>query len=488
MDARSNLGAVLMRQGHLPEALAHLREAVRIGPGHAQVHNDLGAALLARGEFAAAAAHLREAIRLRPNFPSAFSNLGLTLRDLDQIGEAEQCFREAVRLDPTYTIGRNSLAANLEMQGRMPEAIAEFRECLRFDPKNPSALAGLSRLAAEGYGELSEDEARAVAELAANTALPIDDRIRLHFALASTFDTAGAYADAFGQGRKGNELRRELDRRGAMTYDPAAHTRYIDHLIGAFSPAYFDRVRGFGSDSELPVFIVGMMRSGTTLAEQILASHPQVYGAGELPDIGWLADALPGRFGGEYPECVARLDEPTVREMAEKHLHRLRNMGGPADRVADKMPANFLRLGLIATLFPKARIIHCRRDAADTCLSCYFQNFASPNPFTTDLRHLGHYYREYERLMSHWTAVLPVPVFELRYEELTADQEGVSRRLVEFCGMEWDDRCLRFSDTKRAVRTASALQVRKPMYGSSVGRWKRYEPFLGPLLEELRGG
>jgi hypothetical protein len=230
-----------------------------------------------------------------------------------------------------------------------------------------------------------------------------------------------------------------------------------------------------------------MMRSGTSLAEQILASHSAVYGAGELRDIDLLVATLPQRLGAAegYPACLGRLDAAAVRALADEHLGRLRQRGGAAARVVDKAPFNFLHLSLIVTLFPRARLVHCRRDPVDTCLSCYFQNFGEPMGFTLDLRHLGLYYRAYERLMAHWARVLPVPVFELQYEELTADQEAVSRRLVEFCGLDWDERCLRFHETRRPVRTASTLQVRRPMYQSAVGRWKRYEAHLGPLLEAL---
>jgi hypothetical protein len=230
-----------------------------------------------------------------------------------------------------------------------------------------------------------------------------------------------------------------------------------------------------------------MMRSGTTLTEQILASHPQVHGAGELRLFGQITDVLAERLGPEpYPECVGRLDVALARPLAEDHLGRLRDRGGVARRVVDKMPDNYLHLGLIATLLPKARIVHCVRDPIDTCLSCYFQNFAGLFPFKHDLRHLGAYCREYQRLMQHWRQVLPVPVLELNYEALTAAPEAVSRRLVEFCGLEWDDRCLRFHETDRPVRTASMLQVRRPMYRSAVGRWKRYEKHLGPLIEALQ--
>jgi tetratricopeptide (TPR) repeat protein len=488
-DARCNLGAVLHRQGKLPEAITLLEETVRLAPGHAQARNDLGGALLAAGEPIRAEAHLRQAVRLRPGFAEAHSNLGLALREQGRIDEAVQSFREAVRLNPGYAGAHNNLGYTYEFHGKIDEARAEYQAALRLDPNNPRALASLSGLAAAGHYELGDDELRCIGQLVTRGDLPLDDLGRLHFALARARDRAGDEDEAFEHYRRGNELRKEYVRRRGAAYDPVARRRYVDRLIGAFTPAYFERVAPFGLDTELPVFVVGMMRSGTSLAEQILASHPRVHGAGELPDLDRLALALPQRLGTTegYPECVARLDAVVARALAEEYLQGLGRRGKGADRVVDKLPFNFIHLGVIATLFPRARIIHCRRDPVDTCLSCFFQNFGEPHPFTLDLGHLGHYYRQYERLMAHWGRVLPVPVFELNYEELTADQEGVSRRLVAFCGLEWDERCLRFHETDRPVRTASALQVRKPLYRSAVGRWKRYERHLGPLLAALRG-
>jgi len=487
LDARCNLGAILHRQGRLPEALTLLQETVRLAPGHAQAQNDLGGALLACNQVEAALRHLHQAVRLRPDFAEAHSNLGLAFRELGRIDEAMQCFRESLRLNPNYPGAHNNLGYTLEFQGRIDEARAEFLEALRLDPNNARALASLSGLASNGHHEFTDDQLQRIRALVARNDIPVDEVGRLHFALARVCDRAGAYDEAFAHYRQGNELRKEYVRRRGTAFDPAAQHQRVDRLIAAFTPAYFARVASFGLDTELPIFVVGMMRSGTSLAEQILASHPRVYGAGELQDFNQIASSLPQVVGSneDYPECVAHLDAATVRTVGERHLQRLRQLGGAADRVVDKMPFNFHYLGLIATLFPRARIIHCRRDPIDTCLSCFIQNFGEPHGFTLDLRHLGQFYREYERLMAHWTRVLPVPVFNLSYEELTADQEVVSRRLIAFCGLAWDERCLRFNETPRAVRTASTLQVRQPMYRSAVGRWKRYEAHLRPLIEAL---
>lgn len=488
IDARCNLGAVLQQEGMLPEALSLLQDAVRRAPAHAQAHNDLGGTLIGCGRPEEAARHLREALRLRPDFAEAYNNLGVALRDQDEIGAAVDCFHEALRRNPRYAAAYNNLGYTREIQGEFDQALAEYQQSLRLDPLYARSLAALSRLAAAGHYRLTDDEVRHIRELAARDGMPADDRYRLHFALAWSADEAGAHGEAFEHCRRANELRKELYRRRGIVFDLAAERRRIDRLIDAFSTAYFERVRSFGVESELPIFIVGMLRSGTTLAEQILASHPRVHGAGELQDMNLLVSSLSQQLGTnvEYPECTARLDAATAQALAEQYIHGLRQRGGEAERVIDKLPFNFLHLGVIATLFPRARIIHCRRDPADTCVSCFFQNLADPPAFLLNLQHLGQYYREYERLMAHWARVLPVPIFELRYEDLTADQETTTRRLLAFCGLEWDERCLAFSATRRVVRTASTLQVRKPLYRSSVGRWKRYEAELQLLLEELK--
>jgi len=372
----------------------------------------------------------------------------------------------------------------------LPEALAEFQETLRRDPTNAMAIAGMSQLPQAGLYSFSDEEIRNLQELAERKDLPLDDQSRLHFALAGIFDKTGSPAKAFQHCCFGNQFRKEFERSRGIIYDPAAHRHFVARIIDTFTPAYFNRVKSFGLDSELPIFIVGMLRSGTTLVEQILASHPRVHGAGELQDLNRLIKTLPRRPGTTegYPESMAGVDGETARALAEAYLQRLRQLGGESARVVDKLPFNFLYLGVIATLFPRARIIHCRRDPVDTCLSCFFQDFGDPLPFTWDLRHLGHYYREYERLMAHWGKVLPVPLFEVFYEDITANQESTTRRLLAFCGLDWDERCLHFNDTQRVVRTASILQVRQPIYRTSVGRWKRYEAQLQPLLEVLREG
>src|SRR5208283_4743952 len=280
--------------------------------------------------------------------------------------------------------------------------------------------------------------------------------------LARRAEQAGRHDEAFAHYRQGNDSARQMFAQVGQAFDPHEHCRQVDRLLAAFDRPYFERAGALGSASELPVFIVGMPRSGTTLVEQILASHPQVFGAGELPDIQKLEAALPGILGEPYPACMERLDRATVQALAGGHLQRLAERGGAARRITDKQPSNHLHLGLIRTLFPRARVIHCRREPLDTCLSCYFHHFEAM-PFTTSLEWLGVCYRQYQRLMAHWRDVLPGGFLEIRYEDLVADQEAVTRQLVAFCGLEWDERCLAFHENPRAVQTASAVQVRQPI-------------------------
>ena len=272
-----------------------------------------------------------------------------------------------------------------------------------------------------------------------------------------------------------------------MPFRPEDFTAYVDRVIATFTPELLAEKVEFGNPSELPVFIVGMPRSGTSLVEQIAASHPDVYGAGELDDMRRIAVALSARLGTSetYPEVVRRLDPITTRAIAEEHLAQLRTHSAAAARITDKLPINFHRLGLAAILFPRARLIHCMRDPLDTCVSCYFQEFAHGQPFAYDLGYLGRFYRDYERLMAHWHRVLPGKILDIPYEALIADQEGWSRKLIDFLGLPWDDRCLAFYKKERLVRTASFWQVRQPIYASSVGRWRHYAKHLRPLFEGL---
>ncbi len=478
--ARNNLGDALLKQGKPEQAEACLRQAVLLQSNRGELHYNLGKALQAQGKGAEARACLERAVRLKPDLAQAHSSLGLLLVQEGEDDAAVPCFEQAVRLRPRDASAHSNLATALVEQGKVEEAAAHYREALRL---NPNCVAALANTAIHDLFPLTDDQVGRILALLTHPRLPLADASVLHFALANLRSRAGDDDGAFDHFRQGNALRRRLYQQTGGAFDPEAHRRETDRRIRTFTPEYFRRVEGFGLDSEAPLFIVGMPRSGTTLVEQILSRHLQVFGAGELADVGRLAQSLAAPAEDDLASSPL-MDRQRVRELAERHLERLTHLGGAALRVSDKMPTNFLHLGLIAALFPQARVVHCRRDPLDACVSCYLQHFHGLN-FTYDLTDLGIFYREYERLTAHWRAVLPLRLLEVSYEELVTNQEEVSRRMVSFCGLDWDERCLAFHENPRPVHTRSTLQVRRPIYASSVGRWKRYEKHLQPLREAL---
>ena len=318
-------------------------------------------------------------------------------------------------------------------------------------------------------------------------ACPLPGRSAMLFGLAHVFDARAEFARAADSAAGANAMQLADFRRRGRAYDPTEHKLFVDRLLEAFTPEFFERVRGWGLETERPVFVVGMPRSGTTLVEQILASHRRVFGAGELQLARNTFRALPevtGR-GGLPHECLEHLDREALGYLAREHLQRLAARNASADRVVDKMPENTLYLGLMAALFPRAKFIHCRRDLRDVAFSCWMTNFDRLR-WACDQHHIASRAAQYNRVMDHWRRVLPVPVFEVDYESIVAGLEDVSRELVGWCGLEWDPACLEFYETRRPVRTASAAQVRRPIYSNSIGRWKNYERALAGLFAEAR--
>jgi len=488
LKALCSLAAALQERGNLVEAEACYQSAVTQQPAEAKAWHGLATVQRELGDFAAAVASLQRAVAADPADLHARLDLGDWLADLGRADEARDCFQEVLRRSPTASDAELGLARLARAGSNAAAADAHLAAALRIAPQSVSALCA----AMEQDGETIDTDLRSRAErLAEDERRSLRDRSRLHLALAGLLDREGAYEDSFWHLQRGNDLRRaELESMG-KPFDASVHETFVDRQIAAFTPEVFSRSTDFGDPSELPIFIVGMPRSGTTLCEQILASHPQVRGLGELQDVQTMARELPERLaanGGRplpYPECMRTLDTAVTGPLIDAYLARMRRLAGDAARVTDKHPTNFRHLGLIATLLPRAHVIHCRRDAMDTCFSCFKQDFDSPIPWAWALDAVGRYYRQYTRLMRHWRSVLPVAPFEFVYEEAVQDLEGVARRLLTFCGLPWDARCLHFHETERPVLTASRWQVRQPLYAGSVGKWRRYERHLGPLKAAL---
>lgn len=479
----SNLASAYLSLGRLQEAEAHYREALRLAPNFADACNGLGAVLKGLGKLDEAIAQYQKTLTLKPGFVEAKSNLAHALVEQGRADEAEQVAREALRDNPNCVSAHINLGHALTVLGQVDAAAQSFRKALRLDPQSAAAYENLADLAAQGEYRLDDATLEKMQRLVTDERLPPGDASRLNLALAKVLDREGEYDKAFYHCRKGNEICRKLMEQTGRGFVPDIHRRQIARIMSVFSREFVDGFGASGIDSELPVFVVGMPRSGTSLVEQILASHPQVFGAGELRDIGTLVDRL-SQEKKRFPEVMQGLSAGVLKETADHYLKRLRELGGDALRVIDKMPHNDLFLGIICLMFPGTRVIYCRRDPLDTCLSCYFQDFAHIQ-FACSLEHLAIFSLEQERLMAHWDKVLPLRIHTVWYEELVADPETESRKLVDFCDLTWAPDCLAFYRNRRAVKTASKLQVRRPVYGTSVQRWKRYRRHLGPLLDAL---
>jgi len=546
----NDLGAFRLTQGAYPEAVACLSRLKALSPDNAQVHYNLGMALHGTGRLHEAIASFEQAVHLQPDFAEAWYNLGVARQDAEDFREAETAYRRAISLAPilvqpclnlsamllrlrryeaavetlerALAINRGNLkiiiplAESLERVGRGAEAIQLLQETLAARPDEAGIMNTLGRLlhnagrlaeaeqvyqralslekgaarACYGYSQIRKfdpedvDIIRQMEVLRQREGMADTDRIHIHYALGKIYDDCQNYDQAFARFEVANRLQR-----GSITYDRQAMERRIDELMEVFDRPLFEGMSSLGSTEEGPLFIIGMPRSGTTLTEQILASHPRVAGGGELLFFYSLDHQLAGLLKSEldFPHCCRFLDQKTARVTIQNYRELLRRHSGSARYVTDKLPANFLYLGLIRLLFPRAPVIHCRRDPLDVCLSIFFQFFNRGHDYAFELVDIGHYYLQHARLMAHWRRVLPGPVLESHYEALVTQPAEATRRLLDFCGLEWDEACLDFYRTERCVATASNWQVRQPLYTEAIGRWRHYERHLAPLLELFAG-
>jgi tetratricopeptide (TPR) repeat protein len=472
-----NLAIVLLDLGEIEAAWGSGLRAVELDWSLAEAHMTVGRALLQLRHLEQAEAALRAAVKAGPKLGRAYHYLGVALQRLGRFEEAVGYHQQAVVFEPELAEGWSGLGLALRAFGRFNEAIASFRRALDLAPDFGDAhreMAICQRAAA------SESEVSGMRALLAEEKKPRQQRISAAFGLGKFFDDIGSYDEAFASYAQGNAMCRENAAAQGHIFDAEELRAEIEAAIKTYSAEFFARRAGWGVASDLPVFVVGLFRSGTTLTEQILASHPGVYGAGELPHLQRLLKQL-----ADKPADAAALTSDQVAGCAAHHLAQLQRIGGPTLRVVDKHPQNVFALGLITSMFPRGKIICCHRDARDNVLSCFFQHFTEQMTFATDLVDCGVRYIETERMTAHWREVLPVPIFDLQYEKLVADLEGEARRLIEFIGLDWDPACLSFYETERAVNTPSTWQVRQPIYSSSVGRWRNYERHLGPLLQLL---
>jgi len=481
VDAWTNLAAALLKLGRPVLAIDACRRRVDLEPASAEAHSALAVALLGAGRADAAVEASRRATTLKPDDAGAYLHLGNGLLEQGKLEAAARAYLQAASLRPRDVNAWVNLAIGLQEAGQGAEAASAIAQALEVDRGSAAAWAVYSGLKTFRQDDPDLDVLSGL--LAAAPDAPEEDRVNLQFTLAKAFMDVGDPDRAFAYLDAANRLHRSR-----LNYEVEDDVEQFAELARAHVEGEASQGVSCGDPSDLPVFIVGMPRSGTSLVEQILASHPKVFGAGELTTLERiLIERLgPGLSPVERARRLGRLTSADLKTVGAEYVAAIGSVSGAAVRVTDKMPSNFRFAGLILRMLPNARIIHCRRDPLDTSLSCFAQKFSRGQDFTYDLHELGVYYRAYEGLMAHWRSTLPQDRFlEVLYEDVVDDLETQARRLVGFCGLEWDDACLRFHQTSRQVRTASVNQVRRPLYRSSVARWKAYERHLGPLIAAL---
>lgn len=513
IESASNLGSVLTEDDQPEEALRVLLPLVQSHPDYAEAHCNIATAFLALEQMDKADFGFKRALALKPDYPEALLGVARVLQEGGDLPAAEemaqralalapekpeihsllggifnesgypdkarQSYARALEIDPDLTIAYLGRGHLLMENGDMKGAEADFNHALRLNADDLGARLALAQVTKVKEGD--PNMAALIAQAADAAGMPETRAMPLQFALGKCYEDTKQYDLAFKHYHEGCRLKRKR-----IEYS-ADNTELTERNIEAFFTAEnIARLRGAGSDSELPIFVLGMPRSGTTLTETILASHSAVYGAGELPDLLKIASEPRGVETAGYPLSLQDITQAELTVMGERYARGLQARAPGSPRITDKMPANFNYVGLIHLMLPRAKIVHVKRNPVDTCLSCYTRLFNKSQYQSYDLAEIGRYYRSYAQLMAHWRSILPAEAFyEIQYETLVADPEGQARALIAYCGLEWEDACLNFHQTERSIRTASVTQVRQPMYKTSVEKWRLYEKHLGPLLDAL---
>ena len=513
-EVRNNLGVALHDLGQLKDAVASYQRALEIKPDYAEVHNNLCVALNELGQLNDAEASCRRALEIKPDYAEAHSNLGIALRDLGQLESAVASYQRALEIKPGFAEAHYNLGNVLRDLGQYESAVASYQLALRIKPDLAEAHSNLGEslmelgktAEAEEFlnkaMELSPGKAKPLATAllyfpyqpddprfsqleavyARRGSLPLKERIKLNFAMGKAMANIGQYDRSFSAYEEGNRLHYQ-----AHPFDEVGHELFMKESCNIFTADLFNKCAALADtlpaiqDERVPIFIVGMPRSGTTLIEQILASHPAIYGAGEINILGDVAKKINPLFLDSANGADALL---ALRKLGQEYLDQVWKLAPDARYITDKMPGNYFHLGLIHLMLPNAKIIHSMRDPMDTCFSCYALQFTYGHEYSYDLGTLGRQYLRYRKMMEHWHNVLPPGrIIDVSYEDNVAHPEREARRLLEYLGLPWDPVCLKFHENRRPVHTASITQVRKPIYSSSVARWKHFEKHLGPLLE-----
>ena len=478
------LGRVAFLSEQFQQAIPFLKKALLLDQKRPLALKMLGLACFQLGNFSAAASAFQDFLGSHAADMQVENCLGIALVQTGLTEQGVEVLAQCAEKNPKNTALLTNLGDTQKIMGNRQEANRWYRQALQAEPHYGQAHSGLISLTK--YQEIDHPDLIKAQDAINQEGLSDHDKASLHFALGKAYDDCQAFDRAFEHFQQGNNLRKKT----AKPFNLKVYTSYFSQIKDQFNPEFLAEHNIIGSNSQRPVFIVGMYRSGTSLMEQIIASHREVFGAGELLWLSQTAAQLSQRYNlgsSHYPKSIAKLTTAMAKELADEFETELIRLAGSKDykRVSDKMPHNYLYLGLIAILFPKARIIHCRRQPLDSCLSNYFQDFTTNLSYTNDLADLGHYYQLYEQLMNHWRKNLNLRMCEVDYEKLVTDPEGESRRVIEFLDLEWDASCLQPHKKQRSVNTASHWQVRQQIHTKSKQRWQHYAAHLQPLTRVL---
>ena len=513
-DTYYNLASVLIQLDELEESISYFKKTIEIDPGHQGAYNGLANALAFQGEMDEAVTAYGKAIEINPRHKYAHNGLGNVLSDMGKIDKAIAAYRQAISIDPGHQEAYNGLGNALSELGESDNAIASYNKAIEIDPLHKKAYIGLGQALsnmgeidkaiasyrkaieinpghAEVYRSLTknkkfseyDDDIHSMESLYASGNITDAQKMHLTFALGKAYEDLGEYEKSFEFLLEATRLKR-----ASFDYSISKDQDLFSNIKTTFSSEFFSEHKGMGNQDATPIFILGMPRSGTSLVEQILASHPDVFGAGELNDLAILTKKFViDDSSREFPMAIVDLDSAALVEFGKEYITRMRHHSEGTKYITDKMPQNFLYIGLIRVILPNAKIINCSRDPMDTCLSLFKNYFNAAHHYSYDMTELGQYYSLYLNLMQHWRDTLPDFIYDLSYEQLIADQEIQIRLLLDYCGLSWDDACMDFHKTRRKVKTASNAQVRRPIYSDSVKLWKRYEKQLEPLRVAIYG-
>ena len=478
VDALRLLSVIAIRAGHYQDAEKLLKRVVKLKPLFIDAWHDLSGALKEQDKVTEAVEVLQQALEIKPNNPQTHYLLGSSLALSAKPYEAIEPYRTCLGLKPGYAPALLGLGHVLKTVGDFEDGVQAYRDAIKQRPGFAEAYWSLANLKTFRFSD--EDIEQMKYEL---QGLEEDNEDKAHFcfSLAKAYEDRSEYDLAFEYYEKANAINRML-----IAYDPVQTEVVHQQLIDVFNQDFLEAKAGLGNPDPSPIFILGLPRSGSTLIEQILASHSMVDGTSELQDLGQIATGLNKRSGGlKYPEIVRILEDDDFFRLGQSYIDRTMRHRKGAPYFTDKMPNNFPTIGFLSLILPNAKIINTRKNPLDSCLGCFKQHFAKGQAFTYDLYELGEFYLEYMRLMEHWHQVLPGRILDIQYEDMVADQETQTRKLLEFCGLPWEDACMNFHETDRAIRTASSEQVRQPIHNKSVNYWKNFEKHLQPLIEVL---